>query len=321
MVDIILPPKKNIILDATMLSSFAGCARLADFRFNRNLVQIGGKSNAMETGSLVHTNLEFFGHNKMNGFNRAQSMAAGFAAMEEYYYGCKECKLNDAKLPPIQGCERHKDSYLGCQNTPLENEKYTIGYQWVVETMQQYYDHYKNDSWTIKGVEQVVKKILYEDDEIRILWKAKIDWLLDQNNSLGLISMDHKTMKQNRESVTNNHQFMGQCLVTDQREMIIDKIGFQTSLEPSEKFKRQPQGYSADRLLEWQSFVLPQWVYKFLGCEETGVWEPNFNQCETKYGFCNFYKEICSVDRNMREENLRLYFKEGRPWDPQSSEI
>lgn len=318
--DIISTPKKNIVLDASMFSTFAGCERNADLRFNHHLVPQSGKSNSLETGSLVHTNLEYFGRNKMNGFSRTQCISLGFAAMEEYYTGCKECKLNESAQPTIDGCERHKEPFLGCHNTGLESEGYNIGYNWVVTTMEQYYEKYKNDSWSIGGVEQVVSKVLYEDDEIRILWKAKIDMLIDMNIGKGLMSMDHKTMKQNRESVSNNHQFMGQCLVTNQREVVIDKIGFQKTLKPDEKFKRTIQGYSADRLLEWQEFILPQWAYKFLGCSESGVWTPNFNQCESKYGFCQFYKEICSVDRGMREENLKIYFKQGKPWDPQSAE-
>lgn len=317
--DIILSPKKNLVLDASMLSTYCGCARNADLRFNSNLVPIAGKSNALESGSLVHTNLEYYARNRINGFSRAQSISAGMAAMQEYYHGCKECKQND--INNLEGCERHKEPFLGCHNTPTDNEKYTTGYNWIVTTMEQYHEFYKNDSWTIAGVEQVIGKVLYEDDELRILWKAKIDRLVNRNDNRGLVSMDHKTMKQNRDSVSNNHQFMGQCLVTDQREVIIDKIGFQTSLKPDEKFIRKSQSYSADRLLEWQGFILPQWGYKWLNSFESGVWEPNFNQCESKYGFCQFYKEICSADRGMREENLRIHFKVGKKWDPQSAEV
>ena len=114
--DIILAPKKNLVLDASMLSTFCGCARNADLRFNSNLVPIAGKSNALESGSLVHTNLEYYARNRINGFSRAQSISAGMAAMQEYYHGCKECKQND--INNLEGCERHKEQFLGCHNTP-----------------------------------------------------------------------------------------------------------------------------------------------------------------------------------------------------------
>lgn len=316
--DIIPPKKKNISIDASTLSTYAGCPRNADLRFNQLMVPASGKSNSLECGSICHANLEFFGKNKINGFTRAQCISSGFAAMEEYYHGCPECKRAE-----IAGtaCERHKTDYwLGCPNVPLESEDYDIGYNWLVTTMEQYYEKYKNDSWNIRAVESVEQKVLYEDDEIRVLWKSKIDALIDKNDGRGLFSMDHKTMKQNRDSVSNNHQFMGQCLVTGQSSIIINKIGFQKSLKPDEKFIRKEQSYSSARLLEWQSFILPQWAYKLLNSYESNVWEPNFNQCESKYGKCQFYKDVCSVDPAMREENLRLFFRVGKPWDPQSSE-
>lgn len=312
--DIIEQPKKNIVLDASMLSTYTGCARHADLRYNGLWVPASGKSNSLESGSLCHINLEFFGHNKINGFKREQCISAGFAAMDEYYHGCKECKAHEVNESIV--CERHKDPWLGCPNVPLENDKYEIGYNWIVKTMEQYYQHYINDSWKIVAVERVVSDILYEDDDIRVLWKAKIDMLIDRNDGRGIFSMDHKTMKQDRASVSNNHQFMGQCLVTNQRSMIVDKIGFQTSLKADEKFKREERSYTSDRLLEWQSFILPTWAYKFLANVESGVWEPNFNSCETKYGRCQFYEHVCSVDTGMREEAIKMHFKKGKEWNP-----
>src|SRR5687767_1515519 len=87
----ILIPKKNIVMDATLLSSLMSCPRMTDFRFNLNLQPIGGKSNNLEVGSLIHKILEIYYKNVINGFKRDQAIQMGFAAGEMYIRGCPSC--------------------------------------------------------------------------------------------------------------------------------------------------------------------------------------------------------------------------------------
>jgi hypothetical protein len=56
---------------------------------------------------------------------------------------------------------------------------------------------YRNDYWVPLEVEVVKARILYEDEEIRILWKAKLDVIFDTNQ--GIYPCDHKTSKQRRD--------------------------------------------------------------------------------------------------------------------------
>lgn len=309
--------KSNIIIDNSMFSTYQACPRLFDYRYNRQLVGLNGKGNSLEVGSIMHKILEVYYGNIIKGFKRELAISNGLTAGQEYYFGCKQCKLASVGgTDIIANCdipEHKKEPIIGCDNTPLDSDKKNIGYNWVIKTAEQYFEHYKNDFWIPIDTETVVGKVLYEDDNIRILWKAKLDMRVDTNN--GIFPCDHKTMKQNRQMLSLNNQFMGQALVCGTRNVIINKIGWQTTLEPKEKFIRGIQSYSFARLIEWQSLTLPNKIYEFLGSMESGYWGPNFTHCESKYGNC-FFHEVCEAEPNMREETLKMYFKVGQKWDP-----
>lgn len=311
--------KKNVVLDATVLSTLMSCGTLTDFRFNLNLEPLEGKSNSLEVGSVVHKVMEVFNRSIINGVKRQDAIQYGMAAGEMYIHGCKYCtnfQPTDIQQKPT--CNHQIDEYPGITNTPqVPNksdpyEKYKVGWKWALETCEQYFDHYKNDHWIPLEAETTKGKVLYEDDEVRIYWKAKLDSIVDTNQ--GIFPKDYKTMKQRRDSISLNNQFIGQCLVSDTRQVIIDKIGFQTTVEPKDKFTRVFISYTADRLNEWQGTILPYWTKLMLMYNETGYWPPNFTHCENKYGLCQF-KGVCEVDTGMREETLKLNFKVGKKWD------
>lgn len=308
--DIILAPKKNVILDATVFSSLMGCGRYVDLRFNHSLVTAKGKSNSLEIGSIAHKVLEVYYKHLIKGFTREQAIGQSLTAGQMYVTGCPHCSDHTVKEPI---CKHEPGEYPGVQNTPEENEKHLIGWRWVLKSCEQYFEHYKNDSWTPLFVETVRGEVLYEDDEIRVLWKAKFDLAVDTNN--GIFPVDHKTFKQRRDKTKLSNQFIGQCLLMKTRNVIVNKFGFQTTLKPEERFTRDVVSYSADLLLEWQSETLPYYAYKYLQFHETGYWPPNWSHCDTMYGPCIF-KGVCESDRGMRGEELRNNFIIGPKWDP-----
>ena len=171
--DIIPAPKKNIVLDATVLSAMMSCARLLDFRYNLRFLPLKGKSNSLEVGTLVHKVLEVYYREIIKGFSKQQALSAAFAAGHMYITGCPHC-ADPANDKPA--CGHQPLEYPGMQNTPEENDgQKRIGWKWALATCEQYFDHYKNDSWVSLATETVRGEVLYEDDEIRILWKAKFD--------------------------------------------------------------------------------------------------------------------------------------------------
>ena len=308
----ILVSKKSVILDATMLSTLMSCPRLLDLRFNHSLMALDGKSNSLEVGSIVHKVLETAYLQIAQGFPRTTAIGNAMTVGQLYIQGCPDC------MGVMEGepkCGHKPNEYPGVQNTPIENESKPkrTGWKWALETCEQYFEFYKNDSWIPLEVEATKREVLYEDDDIRVMWKAKLDLTVDTNQ--GIYPVDHKTAAQNRDSISNNNQFIGQCLLMNTRSMIVNKIGLQTTLKPEDKFKREVMPYTADRLLEWQSEILPYYAHQMLLYHEAGYYPPNFTHCENKYGKCQFYKDVCVADRGMREEELRNNFQVVEKWD------
>lgn len=316
MTDIILPPKKNVIMDATTLSSLMSCGRFYDLKFNNRFTSTKGKSNSLEIGSLIHKVLEVFYRHQINGFPRSTCIGNAMIAGQLYVVGCPTCA--DGTNPSPE-CKHEPGEYPGLINTPEENDgRHKIGWKWGLTTCEQVFEFYKNDAFIPLNAEYVDGKILYEDDEIRVLWKAKFDLVLD-TNQIGIVSMDHKTFKQRRDKSSLSNQFTGQCALLDSRNVIVNKIGLQTTLKPEERFTREVVSYSTDRIDEWKNEILPYYAYKFIQYQESEYWPPNFTHCDTMYGPCPF-KGVCEGNRNMRAEILRNEFVVGPVWDPTNKE-
>ena len=311
MADIILPPKKNVIMDATTLSSLMSCGRYYDLRFNHRFVSMRGKSNSLEIGTLFHKVMEVYYRHIIQGFPRTTAIGQAMTAGQMWITGCPSCaNLLDEK----PSCGHETGEYPGVTNTPEANEGKVIGWKFVMDTAEAYFEHYKNDAFVPLAAEVVKGDVLYEDDEIRVLWKAKIDLLIDQHQ-VGVLSMDHKTFKQNRKKNTLGNQFTGQCCLLKTRNVLVNKIGWQTTYKIADRLSRELVSYSADRLFEWQSEILPYYAYKFIDYQESGYWPPDYTHCETMYGPCAFM-EVCEADRNMRVEVLRNEFQLAPKWDP-----
>lgn len=288
--------KKNVILDSQILSTLMSCERLTDFRFNQNLQPIGGKGNSLEAGWLLHQYLEGYYKSIRDGVRGKDAIDA---AMK---FG------NESLLKGMDG--------IGLQNTPVENVKHPnghldiIGSSWIIDTFIQYCEYYKNDPWIPIELEKVLSKVVYEDDELRVMWKGKLDMLADTNQ--GIYPVDHKTTKQNRKLIKLNNQFMGQCVLSNTRMMIRNVIGWQLTAKPKDKFKREPISYTQSNLMEWLDIVVYYARY-LIGLNETGYWPPRFSHCD-KFNGCIF-REVCEADIHMRDEELKHRFVIGEPWD------
>jgi hypothetical protein len=316
--DIIPAPKKNVIMDATLLSSLMSCGRYHDIRFNHRLISTHGKSNSLEVGSLIHKVFEVYYQHIIKGFPRQTAIGQALAAGQLYVTGCPHCSIDrpnsDAESKPT--CGHEVDEYPGVTNTPEDSAGFNTGWRFALNTCEQYFDFYKNDAFIPLASESVRGEVLYEDDEIRVLWKAKFDLIID-TNQIGIVSMDHKTFKQRREKSTLSNQFSGQCLLLKSRNVIVNKIGLQSSLKIQERLTREVVSYSADRLDEWQSQILPYYAYKYIDYSESGYWPPDYTHCDNMFGSCA-YKQVCESDRNMREEVLRMHYRLAPVWDPTS---
>lgn len=280
--DIIPSPLINIELDSQWLSSLMSCGRMTKMGLDEGHQAKGGKSVSLEMGSIVHHYLEYMYKHLIDGKKKSEAIAYGMSAAISY-----------SKSKEVTNCTG-EDIAL------------------ALDTCIQYENRYKNDAWRPIEIETVKSKEIYVDDKIRILWKAKFDAIMDTGQMV--LPVDHKTMKQRRDTLNLNNQFTGQVEIMGTRRMFVNKVGFQTSLKLEDRMQRVPLYYSLDRLQEWTQEIVPYWAYKLVEYTETGYWPPNFTHCENKYGFCKF-KEVCEANRNMRLETLKNDFIVGERWD------
>ena len=292
----ILIKKDNVILDATVLSSLMACERFVDFRFNKNLIPASGSGNPIEAGILVHKILEEYAKGIMNGLSRKDAISIGMNAGQ----------MLAGELPNIPQDNVKDDS----------GKLKEVGYNWIVTTMEQYFERWRNDSWTPIASEQVKRTLVYEDDDIRVLWVSKLDRLVDTFTQ-GVMPLDHKTMKQNRSPILLNNQFMGQCISAQSVRMCIDKIGFQKTLKPEEKFKREIINYNRSQLAE-QIQTIGYYAKYLVDLNKHGYYPPRYVFCD-KYGGCIFRK-VCESVPSDRERMLKLHFVVGDDWNPAAAE-
>jgi len=279
------------------------------------MIPLRGKSNSLEVGQLIHKVLEVYYKHKINGFPTTTCVGNALIAGQLFVSGCPYCADLQSGTPT---CGHELQEYPGMVNTPEQNEKWTVGWRFALDTCEQYFKHYEGDSFIPLQCEHVDGRVIYEDDEIRVLWKAKFDLIVD-TNQIGIVSMDHKTFKQRRDKTTLSNQFSGQCVLLKSRHVIVNKIGLQTSLPIAERLTREIINYSADRLLEWQGEILPYYAYKFVQYAESDYWPPDYTHCDNLFGSCP-YKSVCEADRNMRVEVLRNDYMVGPVWDPTNKE-
>ena len=114
-----------------------------------------------------------------------------------------------------------------------------------------YCEFYSNDPWTTLAVEEVGSKILFENESLKIIYSGKIDRLVQQGNIIA--PMDHKSSERRGDVSSMSNQFIGYCFLLNVNHIIIDKIGFQKTLKPAERFQRFILHIDQGRIDEWQA--------------------------------------------------------------------
>lgn len=291
--------KIRVVLDATIFNSFSSCEQHFNLRHNHNLVPISGMGRAIEMGSMMHDMLEEYYRAKKLGADRVTSLGKAIGVGNLIIKSCEQC------IKKI--CTIHKDNkFHGLQSTDIDEAHL------VMQTMEQYHEFWKNDSWTTIEVEHVVGKVIYEDDDLSVLWKAKVDWLID--NLEGLFSTDHKTMSKREDVLDLDNQFIGQTIVTGQTKMFRNVVGFQKSLKPHEKFFREAVNYSKARQAEW-ILETASYAYDMANCVENKRYRHRLTSCRRRYGDCIF-RHVCQGEPSDRQRLLNEQFKVAeKVWD------
>jgi len=288
----------RVVMDSQLRSALEKCPEYMNLRFNHNLVPLKGNNQGLEKGTMMHRMLENYYIARRDAKPLGEQISIALETGNLYIKGCSLCV---AKI-----CQVHKDPYLGLESITIEDA------QWVLETMVQYHERWKNDFWTPVEIEYVKGEVIYEDDNISLMWKAKIDTLMDTMEAV--VSMDHKTESRAFPIIDLNNQFMGQAILTNQNKMVVNRIGFQTTSKPEEKFKREVKSYSDARKAEWIA-ESARYAYEYIDIVKNESYYHRWHSCKGTFGPCIFHN-VCSGEPNDRARLLMENFKPAdRIWD------
>jgi hypothetical protein len=230
-------------------------------------------------------------------------MLAQYYVMKKYRSRWAQNQKSYADI--VQSCivtGRHKANKTGLSLNDIEE---------IVRVFLEYTDLWENDGWSdIVAVESVGSKVLYETEELVILYEVKIDLILRLNGML--IAVDHKHAQSRRDPNELSNQFKGYCWFLGSNNFIVNEIGFQKTIKPVEKFRRHLLNFPDGIIEEWKTNTV-QWVQMQMALEAGNLAPRNFTSCD-KFSGCEF-KLICkSEPGELREFKKRAEFK-GRTWD------
>lgn len=241
---------KIIEIDSQILNSIQNCAQKHDYQFLDNLSP-EAKAAPLEKGSLLHSVLELYDGLMGNCFNLESET---WRALDDVNFG----KFSEPIEKFVQSPEENKPTKRDIIDFCLKAGQFfaskmeidTETADNVLYQFGQYAEFYLHDPWMTLAVEEVGSKVLFENSELKIIYSGKIDRLVQQGNIIA--PMDHKSSERRGDVSSMSNQFIGYCFLLSTNHIIIDKIGFQKTLKPAERFQRFILNIDDGRISEWR---------------------------------------------------------------------
>lgn len=275
--------KVNIVFDMTKYDLFQLCEARYNFRHNLN-IGLPGKSERLDRGSLVHVGCEV------------------------YFQALKERKHYDDAV----GLALSKIREAGVISTDLDNEVINR----VIDVMEEYFDYWRieDQRYEIVDVEQPFMKMIHEDDNVRIYLAGKIDLITSDNQYVNMPT-DHKSYDRSYTLGRMVNQFKCYCLVLGSNYLVVDKIGFQKTLKPHEKFLRPRLTYDPLYLEEWRQNVINVIINRYLHCVAENKWAMNETSCDKFNRQCEYYGICDSSGLPAKNWKINSEYVVAEPWD------
>lgn len=296
--------QRIISIDSQVLNSVQACARKTEYSFSKNLQPIE-KAEALERGDLLHKMLEIYYGLLLGNLtvDKGQHSETWKALVENQL-------IQGIPIDPLGPSEARdftlKQALFFSSKLSLDPDHCDE----VIYQFQEYCEFYKNDFWSPLAVEEVGSKILYEDEELKIIYNFKIDLIAQKG--MTIVPWDHKTSRRASFLSSMSNQFMGYCWGLGLNNVIINKIGFQKTLAPNQRFQRPMLSYTDARLEEWVENSV-YWMKILDHHQQINHWPMNLTSCD-KYSGC-IYESVCSKDVDSREIALERDFTVGKRWD------
>ena len=287
--------KRIVALDSQKLDAIQACMFMYKLRFGSELdsgIQPLVTPDYFERGGLLHLMLE------------------------PYY------KLKSHRGRWVQNRKTHRDIVNTCIHIgrfkAVKMQLDIAEVENVVETFLLYTDFWENDGWdNILAVEKSGSKIIYDSEDLLILYEFKIDLILQLSNCV--MPIDHKSAKSRRDPNQLANQFKGYCKALGVNSIMINEIGFQKTLKPQDKFRRHTLSFSQPVLDEWVNNTV-WWVRSAIQQIEENNYPQNFTSCD-KYSGCIF-KPVCIADPEIRDYKIKsLFGVKEQAWDVGANEL
>lgn len=289
--------QKILSIDATILNTFQSCARKAKYSFIDNL-RLPEKEEALERGDLIHKMLEVYYSLQLKNFDFNTEV-------------WKEILQSGIKAPINRAHETIKEFAVSVgRYFSTKMELQTEDIEESIFQFKEYCNYYQHDSWNPLAVEEVGSKILYEDQLYKFIYNFKIDLVAEQGKIIA--PFDHKTSRRRQEPSSLSNQFIGYCYGLGMNNIVINKIGFQKTLSPQQRFNRFILTIDDERIKEWIDNTI-FWCVEILRARDNEQWPMNLTSCD-KYSGC-IYSRLCETDPESRLYKIERDFKVENPWD------
>jgi len=278
--------KKIVVIDSQRLSTMQACARKYHWSFDEDWSP-SVKPVYFDQGSLIH------------------EMLKAYYAMKKYRYNWT--KNNKTHADIIDSCTK-----IG-RRLGVRMQLSFDDLELAIKAIQDYLEFYANDGWDdILFFEETASKLMYDSDDLAILYEGKIDLGISIPNC-PLLPVDHKSAKRRQEPDKMSNQFKGYCWLLDVQNIVINAVGMQKTLKSQDKFQRYTLSYDLDVLEEWKNEAI-WWIKHMLALQEIDFFPMNNTSCN-EFAGCLF-RDICSSNLDTREWKLRARFdKRDTPWD------
>lgn len=269
-------------MDMSQFDMFRLCEQRFHNRYNLNKTA-PQKAQQLDRGTLVHI------------------------SCETYYEAIKNgAKYNDATVAALSIIRQ-----AGVIATDLEPEVINR----VIDVMEEYYDFWRSEDQNLQiiGVESPFLYLLYEDDEIRVHLAGKID-LITSDNKYPNHPMDHKSYDRDSEVHRMSNQFKNYCYAVQSDFLTVNRIGFQKTLKPHEKFKRIKLSYDKIILEAWKQNVIKV-MFHYLNCVAENSWPLNETSCDKYNRRCEYFNVCDASGQEAKLYKLSADFNTVEPWD------
>jgi hypothetical protein len=171
-----------------------------------------------------------------------------------------------------------------------------------IEKFMEYVSYWNSrDKFQVLEVEQPFSKVLYENENLIILYEGIMDMLV-HDEDWGPVPYDTKTGGWNRPRFDTENQLTGTCWVFNSNKFVIDKV-LEVKEEP---FRREIHSYRQEQLEEWRIDAI-QTSLKAINYIKNDFFPRHRNGC-SMYGGCEFYR-VCKTTPDSRDFQLEAFFK------------